>query len=179
LENRALKRQRKKSDRMASKGFPNPIDVHVGNRIRMFRELQGASQSKLGEALNLTFQQIQKYETGSNRVSSSRLFDMAKFFGKQIADFFADMPDDVQRQSPAQLAGELPTEVAAVDGEEGFPIGREGLFLARAYIAIGDQDTRKNFRALVQSVAAGYGEGNGAKKPKPGKGAGSKRVKPK
>jgi transcriptional regulator with XRE-family HTH domain len=67
------KRQRKSSGRMASKGFPNPIDVHVGARIRLRRTLLGISQTTLAEALGLTFQQVQKYEKGVNRVSSSRL----------------------------------------------------------------------------------------------------------
>jgi ribosome-binding protein aMBF1 (putative translation factor) len=75
------KRQRKSSRRMASKGFPNPIDVHVGARIRLRRTLLGISQTTLAEALGLTFQQVQKYERGGNRVSSSRLVDMANALG--------------------------------------------------------------------------------------------------
>jgi len=67
------RRPRKSSGRMASKGFPNPIDVHVGNRIRLRRTLLGISQTVLADALGLTFQQVQKYEKGTNRVSSSRL----------------------------------------------------------------------------------------------------------
>ena len=71
-----MRKPRKSSGRMASKGFPNPIDVHVGRRIRQRRTLLGMSQEKLAEAIGLTFQQVQKYERGSNRVSSSRLFDL-------------------------------------------------------------------------------------------------------
>ena len=67
------KRQRKSSGRMASQGFTNPIDVHVGARIRLRRTLLGISQEKLAEAIGLTFQQVQKYEKDANRVSSSRL----------------------------------------------------------------------------------------------------------
>jgi transcriptional regulator with XRE-family HTH domain len=67
--------QRKSSGRMASKGFPNPIDVHVGARIRLRRTLLGISQEALAEVIGLTFQQVQKYEKGANRVSSSRLVD--------------------------------------------------------------------------------------------------------
>lgn len=70
-----MKRQRKSSGRMASKGFPNPIDVQVGNRIRVRRTLLGLSQERLADALGLAFQQVQKYERGANRVSSSRLYD--------------------------------------------------------------------------------------------------------
>ena len=63
---------------MASKGFPNPIDVHVGSRIRLRRTLLGMSQERLAEAIGLTFQQVQKYERGANRVGSSRLFDLSR-----------------------------------------------------------------------------------------------------
>lgn len=69
---------RKSSGRMASKGFPNPIDVHVGQRIRLRRTLLGMSQEKLGEAIGLTFQQVQKYERGANRVSGSTLVAVAR-----------------------------------------------------------------------------------------------------
>jgi len=63
-----MARPRKSSGRMASKGFPNPIDVHVGSRIRLRRTLLGMSQERLAEAIGLTFQQVQKYERGANRV---------------------------------------------------------------------------------------------------------------
>ena len=73
-----MKRPRKSAGRMASLGYPNPVDVHVGNRMRQRRTLLGMSQEKLGEALGLTFQQVQQYERGMNRVSASRLFDLAR-----------------------------------------------------------------------------------------------------
>ena len=76
---------------MASKGFPNPIDVHVGSRIRLRRTLLGMSQERLGEAIGLTFQQVQKYERGANRVGSSRLFDLSPRARRPIAYFFDDM----------------------------------------------------------------------------------------
>lgn len=79
------KLQRKSSGRMASKGFPNPIDVHVGKRIRRRRTLLGVSQMKLAEALELAFQQAQKYESGANRVSSSRLYDLARILDVPFA----------------------------------------------------------------------------------------------
>ena len=77
-----MARPRKSSGRMASKGFPNPIDVHVGSRIRLRRTLLGMSQERLAEAIGLTFQQVQKYERGANRVGSSHLFDLAKEIGR-------------------------------------------------------------------------------------------------
>jgi transcriptional regulator with XRE-family HTH domain len=80
-------RARKSSGRMASKGFPNPIDVHVGNRIRLRRTLLGISQMALADGIGLTFQQVQKYEKGANRVSSSRLMDLAGVLDVDIPYF--------------------------------------------------------------------------------------------
>ena len=75
-----------------SKRNPNPIDVHVGNRVRMQRMLVGMSQEKLGEHLGLTFQQVQKYEKGSNRVSASKLYQMAQVLGVPVQFFYEDLP---------------------------------------------------------------------------------------
>jgi len=74
---------------------PSPIDVHVGSRIRLRRTLLGMSQERLGEALGLTFQQVQKYERGVNRVGESRLFDLSRVLDVPISFFFDDMPDSV------------------------------------------------------------------------------------
>jgi transcriptional regulator with XRE-family HTH domain len=80
----------------AGKGSrPRPIDVHVGSRIRLRRTLLGLSQERLGEALGLTFQQVQKYETGVNRVSASRLFDLSRVLDVPIGFFFDNVPDVV------------------------------------------------------------------------------------
>jgi transcriptional regulator with XRE-family HTH domain len=90
---------------MASKGFPNPIDVHVGHRIRQRRGLLGMSQEKVAEALGLTFQQVQKYERGTNRIGSSRLFDLTRIFSVPISYFFEGMEADVADKSPSRLMG--------------------------------------------------------------------------
>ncbi len=76
-------------------GRPSPIDVHVGSRIRLRRTLLGMSQERLGEALGLTFQQVQKYERGVNRVGASRLFDLSRVLDVPISFFFDDLPDSV------------------------------------------------------------------------------------
>src|SRR3954467_13515828 len=94
------KTQRSKSSRMASKGHPNPVDMHVGARMRLRRTLLGMSQEAVAEQLGLTFQQVQKYERGTNRVSSSRLFDLCRIFNVPIAYFFDEMAGDVAKQSP-------------------------------------------------------------------------------
>src|SRR3954454_9057216 len=76
-------------------GRPSPIDVHVGSRIRLRRTLLGMSQERLGESLGLTFQQVQKYERGVNRVGASRLFDLSRVLDVPISFFFDDMPDSL------------------------------------------------------------------------------------
>src|ERR1700693_3559843 len=76
-------------------GRPSPIDIHVGSRIRLRRTLLGMSQERLGEALGLTFQQVQKYERGVNRVGASRLFDLSRVLDVPISFFFDDMPDSL------------------------------------------------------------------------------------
>src|SRR5207248_5219741 len=98
-----MRKPRKSSGRMASKGFPNPIDVHVGQRVRQRRTLLGMSQEKLAEAIGLTFQQVQKYERGAKRVGSSRLFDRARVLDVPIAYFFEDMAANVAAKSPSRL----------------------------------------------------------------------------
>src|SRR5271170_1802480 len=83
-------------------GVPNPIDIHVGNRIRMRRLLLGMNQETLANALGLTFQQVQKYEGGANRVSASRLSAMADILGVPISFFFGDVQLDDSTQTPEE-----------------------------------------------------------------------------
>src|SRR4028119_474926 len=83
------------ADRPDREHRPSPIDVHVGGRVRLRRTLMGMSQERLGEALGLTFQQVQKYERGVNRIGASRLFDLARVLDVPIGFFFDDMPDGV------------------------------------------------------------------------------------
>lgn len=139
---------------MASKGFPNPIDVHVGGRIRLRRTLLGISQEALARAIGLTFQQVQKYEKGANRVSSSRLADLANALDVSIPYFFDDMSAGVGAQSPSALlkAGQRPM---AIDHEDDPLSRRETLELVRAYYRIGDPAVRKRLRDLVVAVAKG------------------------
>ena len=142
---------RKSSGRMASKGFPNPIDVHVGQRIRLRRTLLGMSQEKLGEAIGLTFQQVQKYERGANRVGSSRLFDLGRVLDVTISYFFEDMPSSVQEKSPSKLMGVATP--APVDYEPDPMAKRETLELVRAYYKIPHASVRKRIFALTKALA--------------------------
>lgn len=133
---------------------PDPVDVHVGSRVRLRRTLLGMSQEKLGEALGLTFQQIQKYERGANRIGSSRLFKLSKILDVPVSFFF----DDMASETAAQAKGMA--EAAAQPFEVDQLSKRETLELVRAYYRITDPKVRKRLFELVKSVsqsAAGLG----------------------
>ena len=84
-------------------GEPNPVDVHVGSRVRMRRIILGMSQQRLAKELSVTFQQIQKYERGLNRIGASRLWDLAQVLGVSVDFFYEDLGVDVSNQSPRKL----------------------------------------------------------------------------
>src|ERR1700761_7706748 len=84
---------------------PSPIDIHVGSRVRLRRTLLGMSQEKLGDAIGLTFQQVQKYERGANRIGSSRLFDLARVLDVPVAYFFDEMSPTPSARSPSRMRG--------------------------------------------------------------------------
>ena len=97
-------------------GKPNPIDIHVGSRIRLRRTLLGMSQQKLGEAIGLTFQQVQKYERGANRVGSSRMFELARVLDVPISYFFEEMGSDTAQRGRQHALGHA---VEIVEAEPG------------------------------------------------------------
>ena len=127
-------------------GVPNPIDVHVGGRIRMRRLLLGMNQEKLAEALGLTFQQVQKYEGGANRVSASRLSAMAEILSVPISYFFGDMPSDDDAAAPAEHAWREHLQRP------------ETIELIRLYYAIADPQVRQRLLELAKTVAEGFGD---------------------
>ena len=132
-------------------GRPNPIDVHVGARVRLRRTLLGMSQEKLGEAIGLTFQQVQKYERGANRIGSSRLFDLSRVLDVPIEYFFGDMPAAVAACSPAQGGG-MSEEAANYELD---PMAkRETLELVRAYYKISEPQVRKRLFELTKALGA-------------------------
>lgn len=134
--------------KLRPRGGYNPVDVHVGKRLRLRRTLLGMSQEKLGEALGLTFQQVQKYERGANRIGASRLFDVSRILDVPISFFFDDMGDDTASQSPAQQRG-----VSYEPEHNPDPMAkRETLELVRSYYAIDDMPTRRKIFELVKSV---------------------------
>ena len=137
-------------------GTPNAVDIHVGHRLRQLRTLRGLSQEKLGEAIGLTFQQIQKYERGSNRIGASRLFDISKVLGVEIAYFFEEMPAQVASLSPRRLrqGNGLAEDSAAYEQEPDPMLRRETLELVRAYYKISDPAVRKQVSDMVKSMAS-------------------------
>ena len=146
-------RIRKSSGRMASKGFPNPIDVHVGARLRLRRTLLGISQTTLAEAMGLTFQQVQKYEKGVNRVSSSRLYDAARILDVSLPYFFEEMAAEVSAQTPSEL---MRTRRRPDTDQEKDPLSkRETLEFVRAYCKIEDPAVRKRLADVIKAVAKG------------------------
>ncbi len=113
--------------------------MHVGARVRQRRVLQGMTQTDLANALGLTFQQVQKYERGANRIGSSRLYDLSRVFDVSIEHFFEDMPADVAASSPTEGR----SKAKAAPGYELDPLTtRETLELVRAYYKIEDANLR-------------------------------------
>jgi len=140
-------------DRSEREHRPSPIDVHVGSRVRLRRTLLGLSQEKLGDALGLTFQQVQKYERGVNRIGASRLFDLSRVLDVPIGFFFDDMPDVVGGGGGATTARR---SYGLADQQDGFDDEtlhrRETLELVRAYYRINDPSVRKRVFELIKSL---------------------------
>ncbi len=133
---------------------PNPIDVHVGSRVRLRRMSLGMSQERLGRHLGLTFQQVQKYEKGVNRIGASRLYAIARVLDAPVQFFFEDMPEAAVAGLPS--AAETEVEAAEAGGAiriADFVSSAEGLELNRSFQRITDQATRRRLAELVRSVA--------------------------
>jgi transcriptional regulator with XRE-family HTH domain len=132
-------------------GKPNPVDVHVGARVRQRRAFLGMSQTTLSDAIGLTFQQMQKYERGTNRISSSRLYDLARVLDVPIEYFFDDMPPEFAASSPAT---EKRGSVKELPSYRPNPMARrETLELVRAYYKITDPQIRKRLFEMTKAIA--------------------------
>jgi transcriptional regulator with XRE-family HTH domain len=127
---------------------PNPIDIHVGSRVRLRRNMLGLSQEKLGEAIGLTFQQVQKYERGANRVGASRLYDLSRVLDVPVSFFFEDI-------APGEDIAARPGGLAETgEGYEADPmLKRETLELVRAYYKIADPHIRRRLFDLAKALA--------------------------
>jgi len=132
-----------------AEGRPNPIDVHVGSRVRLRRTLLGMSQEKLGNALGLTFQQIQKYERGGNKIGASRLYELAQALDIPVSFFF----DDYQPPAADALAERPETDRATPSPEPDPLLRRETLDLVRAYYEIKDPVVRRRLFDMAKALA--------------------------
>lgn len=132
-------------------GRPNPIDIHVGGRVRLRRTLLGLSQEKLGDAIGLTFQQVQKYERGANRIGASRLFDLARVLDVPVSFFFDDMAAEISRHGAGGGVNGGRLAAGACDADS--MSKRETLELVRAYYAIPEPAVRKRLFDLAKALA--------------------------
>ncbi|MGL4288715.1 MAG: helix-turn-helix domain-containing protein [Phreatobacter sp.] len=130
------------------KKAPNPIDKHVGSRVRMRRMMLGMSQEKLGERLSLTFQQVQKYEKGTNRIGASRLQQISAILSVPVSFFFEGAPSG----EPGPDGGFQETTGGASYVAD-FLSTSEGLALNRAFIRIKDAKVRRKVVDLVNAIA--------------------------
>ncbi|MEJ2122424.1 MAG: helix-turn-helix transcriptional regulator [Alphaproteobacteria bacterium] len=128
---------------------PHPIDVHVGNRVRQRRSLLGLSQNQLAETLGITFQQIQKNERGTNRIASSRLFQLSCILDVPVSYFFQEMPLTLSTDPHGDASvSELPR------GDRDNLFKRKTLQLVRAYFGIKDEQVRRRLKLLVEEVGS-------------------------
>ena len=123
---------------------PNPVDIYVGGRIRMRRRSLGISQEKLAEDLGLTFQQVQKYERGANRVSASKLYEIARSLSTPVSFFFEGLNDPTQSK---------PGEAAQDNAVHDFLMTNEGLELAAAFPRVKRTRVRRRLLDLVRTMA--------------------------
>jgi transcriptional regulator with XRE-family HTH domain len=135
---------------MANKKQPNPIDIHVGSRVRLRRMMLGMSQEKLGESLGITFQQIQKYEKGTNRIGASRLQHIARVLTVPVSFFFEDAPSTPGMETEPQAGMAEPKSTHYVVD---FLSSAEGLQLNKAFIRIQDSKLRRKIIDLVRALA--------------------------
>ena len=134
---------------------PDPVDLHVGSRLRLRRNLMGMSQDQLGKASGLTFQQIQKYEHGTNRIAASRLFQLATLLNVQVSWFFEGFSVETDISSKLKGFDQSPTSSSAEGQKEADPLlyQRETLELIRAYYNIPDTRQRRKILELIKSMA--------------------------
>lgn len=127
---------------------PNAVDVHVGSRVRLRRTLLGMSQAELGDAIGLTFQQVQKYERGTNRISASRLYHMARVFDVSVSHFFEELGES----SGPGVIGEHTNEPV----KSNLMLKRETLELVRAFLRITDPRIQRHFFEFAKAIAYAF-----------------------
>lgn len=140
-------------------GEANPIDIHVGERIRLRRQLLGLSQEKLAFRLGLTFQQVQKYERGKNRVGASRLWDIAKVLEVPVNFFYEEIDEKTANQSPRTLNGELGVAIEDFEVKDTDPMHRkEAIKLVKAYYRMPYRKAAELLFGMAEEMAKSYFE---------------------
>lgn len=134
-------------------GVPRAVDIHVGARLRLRRTLLGISQEKLGEAVGLTFQQIQKYERGANRVGASRLYEFSRVLDVPVSFFFDDMNEKTRTTRGRRIDPKTLSDSEQAELESDPLARREILELVRAYYKIDDPKVRKRLFELTKTLA--------------------------
>src|ERR1700684_2359971 len=134
---------------MLAKKAPNPTDKHVGSRVRMRRMMLGMSQEKLGDSLDLTFQQVQKYEKGTNRIGASRLQQISQILQVPVSFFFEGAPSAFISGRHEGM-GEAPSPAYVSD----FLATSDGLALTKAFMRIDDSKLRRRIVDLVEQIAS-------------------------
>lgn len=131
---------------MVQNSKADPVDIHVGSKVRFRRKILGISQSKLAEGLGITFQQVQKYESGANRIGSSRLYQISQLLGVSIAFFFDDLPNEISSKTDDKNnSSDDNIDLEILDN-------KETLDLLRNYYSIKSQNVRKNINYLIRSI---------------------------
>ncbi len=133
---------------MMAKKAPNPTDKHVGARVRMRRMMLGMSQEKLGDALGLTFQQVQKYEKGANRIGASRLQQIAEILQVPVSFFFEGAPS-----APGHSGGGGASEAPSPAYVSDFLATSDGLALTKAFMRIKNPKLRRRIVELVEQIS--------------------------
>lgn len=131
-------------------GRPNPVDVHVGNRIRLRREALSLTQEKLADLLGITFQQIQKYEKGSNRISASRLWDMSNVLSVPVDFFFDEMSEETAKASPKAL---LTNNITVPEPCDDPMLREETIELVKSYYKINNREIAKHLFNLAEAMS--------------------------
>ena len=148
----AKKRKPKSQGHAAAEAVRSPqdMDIHVGKRIRMRRALLGVSQEKLAESIGITFQQVQKYERGSNRVSASRLFQIGQVLDVPVSYFYADYSGAREKTAAIGLSDTAQETLAATD--DNILYSKETADLLRAYYSLEDESKRRELLKIIKSM---------------------------
>lgn len=137
---------------MAPRNPPNPIDIHVGSRLKLRRTMMGMTQEKLGDRLGVTFQQVQKYEKGTNRIGASRLQEIAEILEAPVSFFFEEAsPMELTKPSPRPMQGFAEPDADTFQTPQGNP--SEAHALAKAFSQISDARVRRRIIDLVETLA--------------------------